>query len=158
MVIKLKRRSILGIREQAARLRMAFPGFSTRVRGAWLTAEGVIQPTPLNDAYRVQFRYAVGEPPEIRVLSPALICREGEARIPHMYDQERLCLYLPGAGQWSGELSLGHAFVPWTALWLYYYELWHATGEWLGGGVEPTVKDPIKRDKKEITHGKPSSR
>lgn len=117
-----------------------------------MTAEGVIRPGPLNDAYRVQIRYAVGEPPEVRVLAPALVCREGETKIPHMYNQERLCLYLPGAGQWSGEMSLGHAIVPWAALWLYFYELWHATGEWLGGGVEPTIKDPIRIDKREKSY------
>ena len=46
-----------------------------------------------------------------------------------MYDQERLCLYLPGSGEWSGGMSLAHTVIPWVSVWLFYYELWHATGE-----------------------------
>ncbi len=52
-----------------------------------------------------------------------------------MYDQKRLCLYLPG--QWSGEKPIAVTIVPWASVWLYFYEVWRATGEWLGGGVEP---------------------
>ena len=54
-----------------------------------------------------------------------------------MSEQKRLCLYLPGSGQWTGEMVLATTVVPWAALWLYHYEMWHLTGEWLGGGHEP---------------------
>ena len=65
-----------------------------------------------------------------------------------MYGQERLCLYLPGSGEWSSELPLGRTFLPWISLWLYFYEVWHATGEWLGGGLEPLVsKEPLKNER-----------
>ena len=42
---------------------------------------------------------------------------------------------------------LAHTIVPWIAEWLSYYELWHATGEWLGGGTEPVEKKTIRKDK-----------
>ena len=33
---------------------------------------------------------------------------------------------------YSGDMLLAKVIVPWIALWLYYYEVWHATGSWLG--------------------------
>lgn len=32
---------------------------------------------------------------------------------------------------------LADTIIPWTVEWLYFYELWLATGEWLGGGEHP---------------------
>ena len=32
---------------------------------------------------------------------------------------------------------IANTIIPWTVEWLYYYELWQATGEWLGGGEHP---------------------
>ncbi len=131
-------------------MRLSFASFRTRVDGAWLISVGDVKPSALSASYRVEVRYKVGERPEIRVLSPELVRREGGERIPHMYGQETLCLYLPQSNEWSGEMSLGHAVIPWISLWLYYYELWHATGEWLGGGLEPVEKETIRNDRKRI--------
>lgn len=125
-------------------MRCSFSAFRTRVKGAWLISVGRVQPSTLSAAYKIEIRYKVGERPEVRVLEPRLTCREGEDRIPHMYDQECLCLYFPPANEWSGERSLGHSILPWVSLWLYYYELWHATGEWLGGGHEPVPRKPLR--------------
>ena len=139
-------------------MRLEFPDFQTRVRGPRLVSEGDVRPSALSANYRVEIRYAVGKPPEVWVLSPPLLCREGATRIPHMYGQERLCLYLPGSGEWSPELSLGRSFLPWISLWLYFYEVWHATGEWLGGGLEPVIdKEPLRHERREHPsqrHGK----
>jgi hypothetical protein len=144
MATKFPRKKLLGVREQAARLKLSFREFRTRVDGAWLTSVGHVQPSPLGATYKVEIRYKVGKRPEVRVLEPALVCREDADRIPHMFGQECLCLYFPPANEWSGEMSLGHAIIPWISLWLYYYELWHATGEWLGGGHEPELTETIR--------------
>ena len=71
------------------------------------------------------------------MLSPKLEAQDDNDRIPHMYRQERLCLYLPNNGEWAPSKPIATTIVPWTAVWLYYYEVWRATGEWLGGGEEP---------------------
>ena len=63
-----------------------------------------------------------------------------------MYEQDRLCLYLPGTGEWTSDKPIALTIVPWTSLWLYFYEVWRATGEWLGGGIEPDVEPPVRRD------------
>lgn len=142
----LPKKQILGIHEQLARMR-EFPNFDARIEGASLIIEGEIQPTALSANYLVRVDYSAYFPPDVRVLDPALTCREGADKIPHMYMQESLCLYFPGCGEWSGDRPLGQYVIPWASLWLFYYELWHATGEWLGGGHETSRNEPIRREK-----------
>jgi hypothetical protein len=36
--------------------------------------------------------------------------------------------------------------IGWIALWLYYYEVWLITGNWLGGGHEPNSSKRAERD------------
>jgi hypothetical protein len=31
--------------------------------------------------------------------------------------------------------------IPWAAQWLVCYEIWHATGQWVGGGAHPERLD-----------------
>lgn len=102
-------------------------------------ARGVVQPLPLSDEYRVRIEYALGEAPKTWVESPILRSREEGGDIPHVYWDEgpRPCLYLPRSGEWRGERLLAATIVPWLLEWLVFYEDWHATGEWRGGGVHP---------------------
>lgn len=78
----------------------------------------------------------------MRVLEPSLKVREGEDAVPHMYGQERLCLFLPESQEWQPADPIALTIIPWASLWLFFYEVWHATGEWLGGGVHP--EEPAK--------------
>lgn len=128
-------RSVLGIHEQRAYVQLHYPHMSTRIRGGLLLVDGVVTPHPLADQYAVNIQYRVGAGPNVRVIEPELQCRAGHDAIPHMYDQERLCLYHPASGDWSPEKLIALTTVPWTALWLTYYELWRATGRWSGGGA-----------------------
>jgi len=117
------------------------------VNGPLLNAEGAVQPTAISATYRIRIQYELGSSPKIWVLTPPLTCREGADRISHMYDQEHLCLYLPGSGEWSSDMSLGHTIIPWTTVWLFYYEMWHSTGEWLGGGHETNLTGPYPEER-----------
>lgn len=126
----------LTLREQADRIRMGWPSFTVRATNDQLVAVGRMQPTSLNDIYRVRIVYEIGEPPKAYVDHPPLRSRGDGHQIPHVYPGPRPCLYLPGGAEWSNRRSLARTIIPWLALWLYYYELWHATGEWRGGGVE----------------------
>lgn len=89
--------------------------------------------------YRVRVTYKLGEHPDVFVEEPDLkVLAEGK-RIEHLYSQEtvELCLWLPFTGQWDSRMSIAETIMPWTALWLYYFEDWLATGSWRGGGVHP---------------------
>jgi hypothetical protein len=133
---------VIGLREQAFYIRLRLPGFKTRLEGRTMVATGDIQPCALCETYNVRLEYRVWRPPKVEVLTPTLQQRDGE-KIPHMYGQKHLCLYLPGGGYWSPDQELARTIIPWAALWLNYYELWHATGKWLGGGHEPGDDETI---------------
>lgn len=96
-----------------------------------------MQPTPLSTKYRIRIQYARDIFPEVSVITPALIKRSEQDKIPHTYPNGHLCLYLPWAKEWTQNMLISETIVPWTSLWLYYYEIWHATGGWLGGGEHP---------------------
>lgn len=64
--------------------------------------------------------------------------------IPHIYDKNdnkkrlRLCLYY--GDEFKRGMSISETLIPWTIEWLYFYELWLATGKWLGGGIHGAEK------------------
>lgn len=137
----------LGLGEQLAYMRLWWPQFRCSKRGPQLTATGRLQPTELSEEYEVEVRQHGGRSPEVRVLEPELQRGNGGEEIPHMYSQQRLCLFLPGAGEWKPEDPIALTILPWTSLWLTFYETWHTTGEWLGGGVHPNVPITIRKRK-----------
>ena len=95
-----------------------------------------LKPTPLSDRYQVKMTYRLGGQPRITVLQPNLNLFEGQDKIPHMYSQERLCLFHPKNREWTPHMLLSRTVVPWISDWLGHYEYWLATGVWSGGGIE----------------------
>lgn len=130
-------RRVLGLGEQLAFLRLHWPEFRSQIRHGRLVSVGDLQPSELSRTYTIEVSQRGGQTPEVRVRAPVLRSRIDEPRIPHMYEQERLCLYLPGSGEWKPDVPIAVTFIPWASMWLYFYEVWHATGVWLGGGVHP---------------------
>jgi hypothetical protein len=125
---------------QIAIMRQYFPRFKCVWKINTASWTGTIQPTAVSEKYEVRIQYEYGSVPKVWVTRPALKRRTLSERIPHVYPGNRLCLYLPGTGQWSRHKAVAETIVPWTSLWLYHYEIWHATGEWLGGGVHGDPK------------------
>lgn len=116
--------------------------------GIW---RGIVQ--GLSHPYTIQILYArnrMGDPflfryapfPEVTILDPPL-CKRADSpddSIPHVYDHSErdrpvLCLFDPRAGGWSSDQFIADTILVWTASWLRFYEAWHATGVWLGGGA-----------------------
>jgi hypothetical protein len=97
------------------------------------------QPSPLARTYTVQIGYAQGSVPKVIVLDPDLSVLAEGRRIPHVYSEApmRLCLYLPRAQEWHPGLRIDETIVPWTYLWLDYFEEWLWSNNWKGGGVHP---------------------
>lgn len=100
-----------------------------------LVATGSLQPTSRSQQYIAEIRYNHLEFPEIRILSPTLVTNFKGDKIPHVYPGKRLCLFYPKYSEFKFADLLSETIIPWTSLWLYYYEVWHMTGEWLGGGI-----------------------
>ena len=113
---------------QRAAVMGAFPHFAWRVtRAGGLKWRGTLQPTPESPVYDVRIVHEPNVTPQVFVDRPVL---RRDAR--HRYPDGSLCLYWPNEWRWSPRESLAVTTIPWAALWLYYYELWCLTGEWLG--------------------------
>ena len=130
------------IREQVTLMKLHFPNFQTRWRKNLVTWIGEIQPNPLSDRYRVKITYGLQQQPVVYVLKPTL---NADEPIPHLYRNGSLCLYRPSKGEWTYKRHIATTIVPWIALWLYYYEIWQATKQWLGGGEHPDLLNVPKQ-------------
>lgn len=88
---------------------------------------GQLQPSPAAPRYTVLLSYTLGHTPTVRVEKPKL-----KPDAPHLYRGGNLCLYYPGDWLWHSGRIIADTILPWAASWLYFYELWLDTGEWLG--------------------------
>lgn len=99
-----------------------------------------LQPTDGSPVYKVkvvarEWKSSV----DIFVVEPNLAEMAGEHKIPHIYKNGSLCLFYPKNKEWSFDDNWGKTLIPWTCLWLYYFEIWYETGEWMGGGIHPGI-------------------
>lgn len=103
-----------------------------------------VTPSPLSRQYAARIEYALGHAPKVFIEAPDLIDLAAGRRLPHVYEQcpPRLCLYLPGTQEWHPGLRLDQTIVPWTSLWLFYFEDWLMTDQWSGGGMHPDPTAP----------------
>jgi hypothetical protein len=110
------------------------------VRLGKLTWQFTAQPDPLSRAYSVLIEYQQGKVPQVYILDPDLGALADGQKLPHVYQQSppQLCLYLPGTGEWSPSKRISDTIVPWTFLWLWYFEEWLASSVWKGGGLHPS--------------------
>jgi hypothetical protein len=116
-----------------------FWGLEARIGPGALEAVGSVRPSPLAEKYMIRVVYQLGKPPKLWVLDPRLRRRSPEEPIPHVHDDHyglRPCLYYPATWEWRPNLHLALTLVPWVLEWLTFYEIWLATGIWLGEGVD----------------------
>lgn len=112
---------------QDARIKQLFPGFRYARQNGAAVWRGTLQPRESSPRYRVVIEYRQGKVPKVRVTWPPL-----PPTTPHLYADRTLCLYWPSEWRWGRDQVIAETILPWAALWLYYYELWLDTGEWLG--------------------------
>jgi hypothetical protein len=108
----------------------------------------VASPTPFSRRYGLRIDYRHGRVPRVFVEHPNLVALADGRRLPHVYAQQppRLCLYLPGTGEWTSAMRLDQTIVPWAFLWLFYFEEWLVSNEWKGGGMHPGEKNEDRDD------------
>ena len=96
-------------------------------------------PTPISRLYSVRLNYRIGSSPQAVVEEPDLCCLASGRQLPHVYEQKppQLCLYLPGVGEWEPWMRIDRTIVPWSTVWLFYFEEWLVSDEWKGGGIHP---------------------
>lgn len=131
----------LPLAAQVMRLRQLFPESMIQYKGhETIVWKGSLQPTPLSRPYLLRLDYKLKKWPKIWLMNPPLETRDGE-RAPHLYIDDSLCLFHPSYKEWSSDKLIADTIIPWASLWLYYYEIWLATGNWHGGGEHPPAKE-----------------
>ncbi|MFC5606088.1 hypothetical protein [Variovorax soli] len=129
--------------QRAAELRiLRFPDATVRHSGRTLLFKAEIAPGEFGRLYQCLLKVKPDcQQPDVIVLEPDLQVLAGGRKIPHTYAYEgkgtRLCLWWPRGRDWIPTMKMADTFIPWTAEWLYYFELWLTTGEWSGGGEHP---------------------
>ena len=130
---------IFGVHEQAAHMLLICPDFSYRINRGVLNGRANIVPSAGCERYNFELTYRVGDFPKITIIDPVLRRRPEGEKVPHTYGDDEPCLFRPGV-DWQGGDIIAFTIIPWLAAWLFYYEMWHATGKWFGGGDHPVVE------------------
>ena len=118
-------------------IQVSFPHFQFFKKGNyWL---GKLKPTTQSPEYLIKVSYQEYTAPKVEVILPKL-----HPNTKHIYPDGSLCLYHPQDHPWRGVNILASTLVVWTAEWLYCYEVWRATGEWIGEEAPHSVdKSPV---------------
>lgn len=130
-----KRKYSVGM--QYGAIKSKYPEFVSTLSKGSLTIKGQIRPTARSKAYTFKLKYSVGSVPDVSIITPPLEKNFKGEDIPHTYPKEKLCLYYPGYKEFSSSMLISDTIIPWISLWLYHYENWHLTGDWMGGGIHP---------------------
>lgn len=95
-----------------------------------------LQPSEGSMKYKVRLLAKIGSANvDVFVVEPNIREWMNNMSIPHLYRNGSLCLYYPAYNEWNVKELWSDTLIPWTCLWLYFFELWLATGEWYGGGI-----------------------
>ena len=121
--------------KQYQSIKKEYPQFKTIIKRDKLIVDGELQPSPLHQVYAFKMMYKYREYPRVYIVNPKLKARSDTEKIPHIYSQNRPCLFYPKNKEFTDDMLLGNTIIPWLSLWLYFYEFWYATGSWLGKGV-----------------------
>lgn len=119
------------------------------LRSDRLTWTYATSPSPLSRDYLIRIEMAPESAPRIFVDDPNVEVLASGRDLPHVYrNPTRLCLYLPGTREWQPWMRLDQTIVPWTSLWLFYFEDWLDTNEWKGGGMHPAIASRTRRNRR----------
>ena len=100
------------------------------------------KPSPLGRTYTVEVQFKADSSPDIFVREPDIQLLAGDRDLPHVYHNPLcLCLYQPKKKQWQPKLRIDRTIIPWTSLWLYYFEEWLESNDWKGEGEHPDLND-----------------
>ncbi len=137
----------LTLGQQVLRMSSICPRFKCVMKPSIVVWTGCVQPTEMTCVYLIRVAYMLGLRPKVSVINPVLRRRNATEEIPHLFPGNFLCLYQPRYQEWLGSMFIADTIIPWAVLWLYYYEVWHATGEWQGGGEHPRTRERKGKDR-----------
>ncbi len=129
-------KTLIPIPKQLGKILSTYHSWSGKVTRNGLVLEGKVQPTALSPEYSIQVKYTLKRRPVVKILSPELKIHPERDKLPHIFVQNNsLCLHYNDFDYYNDYLS--DTIIVWITWWLYFYEIWLATGEWCGGGKHP---------------------
>lgn len=141
---------LVSLFEQRISLKAAFPESKCKIDKNTLIWTAKIKPTAFSREYKVIVWFKLWKSPTVWVVGDELQNLDA-VDFPHKYDIDpkkkivEVCLYR--RKEFSSYKYLSKTIIPWTIEWLYYYEIWLATGEWCGGGEHPDNEQEKRCDK-----------
>lgn len=126
------------IGQQLYALKALYPESVCRAKNGMIRWKANIKPGPLCDEYSLRIIWDGRSAPVVWAGGGAISRCDDLSSVPHKFRVDKssweiqLCLQ---KNDWKGNHLIAETFVPWAMEWLVHFELWLATGEWLGGGV-----------------------
>ncbi|WP_157278932.1 hypothetical protein [Olivibacter sitiensis] len=113
-------------------MKSRYPQFyAKREKNGNISFKGKLQVKPELPVYTVEIIYRGNSTPAIQILDPAPV-----KDAPHIYsDTQSLCLYHRDNFKWTASKLIANEIMGWTAGWIYFYEYWLQTKEWVGPEV-----------------------
>jgi hypothetical protein len=101
-----------------------------------------LSPTVASRIYNCELRVPRGvKSPQMIIVEPDLKGLAGDRQLPHVYPYAGagtlLCLWHPKNKEWNATMRLSDTYIPWTLRWLWYFEDWLSSDDWVGEGVHP---------------------
>ena len=126
---KIDELTTLSLEDQRDQINKWYPGvFKITQEGSKLIIASAIKPYEGMARYDIVIEYVKGERPTAKV--PSLPVFKGEiGKLLCMHPDGSLGLYR-GKTAFTSRKYIAKTIIPWTVLWLYWYERWVATGEW----------------------------
>ncbi len=112
---------------QIIAMKNKYPQFKHKIEGDYIIFTGVIKVKPEFPEYTVSIQYRNNLSPVIHIINPPLV-----ENPPHVYSENKLCLYHPDNFKWKKEKLIANEIIEWTSAWIYFYEVWLETGIWYG--------------------------
>jgi hypothetical protein len=115
---------------QIGAMKSKYPQFKSKQKGDNIVFTGDLFIKPELLIYNVSIEYRGNLRPVVKINSPALV-----EKPPHTFADKSLCLYHSDNFKWSTDKLIAKEIIQWTVAWIYFYEYWLQTGEWVGPEV-----------------------
>lgn len=131
------RNKSLSLVQQKMALIELYPEGICSINQGVLIWSGKIKPTTISREYNIKIMYKGFGRPKV-LLVDKNIKGIDKVDFPHHYGIDKsnntvdLCLYMNN--EFDDSKLIAIYIIPWIKEWLFYYELWLSTGEWMGGG------------------------
>jgi len=121
---------------RANEMKRLFPSAEVQCKCGKMEIILSLKPTDVSINYKVRLvAKKWNKSVDVFVEEPRIELFENGEEVPHLYPNGSLCLYYPEYQERDYRDSWAETLIPWTSLWLFYYEIWKDTGNWLGGGI-----------------------